>query len=159
MPKIVAAKTINGVEYSIEQMQERDIDAVVLIEQSSATSPWSETQFRSELTNTFSQSFVITSEHGLTAFAVIWSAADEIQIANVAISPSSRRIGLATFLLKTILQSANEKGFNSAHLEVRRSNSNAISLYTKIGFKINGIRKNYYKSPKEDAYLMSAQLT
>ena len=37
-------------------------------------------------------------------------------------------------------------------LEVRESNSNAIKLYEKFGFKIIGIREKYYK--EENAYIM-----
>ena len=156
MPESIAKKTISGVEYSIREMQSNDIADVLKIEQESALSPWSETQFRAELTNTFSKSLIIRKARHIIAFAIVWSAADEIQIANVAISAASRRIGLATFLLQTIIEMARLNGSKTAHLEVRRSNLGAISLYQKIGFEISGIRKNYYTSPKEDAYLMSA---
>ena len=45
------------------------------------------------------------------------------------------------------------------HLEVRKSNQPAIGLYEKLGFTRDGLRKNYYENPIEDAVLMSKRLT
>lgn len=39
-------------------------------------------------------------------------------------------------------------------LEVRESNLNAIKLYSNIGFIQNGIRKNYYLQPFENAHII-----
>ena len=43
-------------------------------------------------------------------------------------------------------------------LEVREGNNSAITLYKKLGYKIDGIRRNYYKEYKENAVLMSKKL-
>ena len=43
------------------------------------------------------------------------------------------------------------------YLEVSRINQKAISLYEKMGFKENGIRKNYY-SNNTDAILYKMEL-
>ena len=43
-------------------------------------------------------------------------------------------------------------------LEVREGNLAAINLYKKMDYKIDGIRKGYYKKYKEDAILMSKNL-
>ena len=40
-------------------------------------------------------------------------------------------------------------------LEVRKSNEPAIALYKSFGFEQNGLRKNYYKNPTEDALIMT----
>ena len=40
-------------------------------------------------------------------------------------------------------------------LDVRSSNEAAVSLYGKFGFTQDGIRKNFYVRPTEDAVLMS----
>ena len=46
---------------------------------------------------------------------------------------------------------------NIIFLETRLSNSPAISLYIKFGFKKIGVRENYYKSKndREDAVIFS----
>ena len=44
-------------------------------------------------------------------------------------------------------------------LEVRSDNYNAQSLYRKLGFKDNFIRKNYYTIEQADAISMIKELT
>ena len=39
-------------------------------------------------------------------------------------------------------------------LEVRESNDSARALYAKLGFLQAGLRKNYYRNPKEDALIL-----
>lgn len=43
-------------------------------------------------------------------------------------------------------------------LEVRESNQDAISFYKEKGFTEDGLRKDYYTDPAEDAVLMSREL-
>jgi len=40
-------------------------------------------------------------------------------------------------------------------LEVRESNTPALQLYQRAGFKKAGVRKNYYSTPVEDALVLS----
>ena len=56
-------------------------------------------------------------------------------------------------MLTMLLRTLKEKGAASVYLEVRASNAPAIALYTSLGFKEYGVRKNYYTSPREDAAL------
>lgn len=44
-------------------------------------------------------------------------------------------------------------------LEVRRSNLVAQNLYKKYGFKMAGVRKEYYSDNREDAIIMWNQLS
>jgi ribosomal protein S18 acetylase RimI-like enzyme len=43
-------------------------------------------------------------------------------------------------------------------LEVRASNSRAISFYQDLGFVATGKRKDYYQAPPEAAVLMEKRL-
>lgn len=45
-------------------------------------------------------------------------------------------------------------GYHAFLLEVRKSNAAAIHLYEKMGFVSEGVRKNFYERPKEDAVIM-----
>ena len=49
----------------------------------------------------------------------------------------------------------SKRGIRTIHLEVRESNHSAIALYRKMGFSEDGIRRDYYESPVENALLMS----
>ena len=76
---------------------------------------------------------------------------DELHILNIAVNKKYREQGLATMLLKKI-----EQIFGCGKLmllEVRVSNSAAMSLYKKLGFKELYRRKNYYPDG-EDAIVM-----
>ena len=57
-------------------------------------------------------------------------------------------------LLKELLAHGSKKSITEFALEVRSSNEAAIRLYQKNGFVLEGIRKNYYRNPVEDACIM-----
>ena len=80
---------------------------------------------------------------------------DEAYILNISVLPSFRRMGIGSLLLKAASKYLKEKNAAFLSLEVRDSNSAAISLYEKLGFELKGIRKNFYEEPKEDARIMT----
>lgn len=90
----------------------------------------------------------------ILAYAVLYLAGDEGDIANIAVLPPYRRTGIGSLLLDTMLQQAKSEGICSVYLEVRQSNTPAILLYLSKGFEEIGKRKNYYRNPREDALLM-----
>ena len=45
--------------------------------------------------------------------------------------------------------------YGTVHLEVRESNTTARRLYQRLGFREDGLRKNYYTEPVEAAVLMT----
>jgi len=79
---------------------------------------------------------------------------EEAHILNLAVHPDFRRQGVATRLMEEILQASKGKNCSGFFLEVRGSNTEAIKFYERLGFKIAGVRKDYYVSPVEDASLM-----
>jgi tRNA threonylcarbamoyladenosine biosynthesis protein TsaB len=86
---------------------------------------------------------------------------DDCALYSIAVKPSHRRQGLAQILFNAGAAWAREVGKTRCLLEVRVSNTSAIQLYEKLGFKRDGIRKNYYPtetSMREDALLMSLDL-
>lgn len=82
---------------------------------------------------------------------------DEMEILRVAISPNYRRLGYGRFLLNEVRRKVIERGITSCYLEVRESNSPAISLYRSFDFMPYGRRSRFYRQPDEDAILMKAQ--
>jgi ribosomal-protein-alanine N-acetyltransferase len=67
----------------------------------------------------------------------------------LAISKKFQNQGLAKRLLDYSFEHLKEKSFS---LEVKVSNTGAIKLYEKFGFKIKKVLQNYYEN--EDGYLM-----
>jgi ribosomal-protein-alanine acetyltransferase len=81
-------------------------------------------------------------------------AADEMEILNLAVDPSSRGRGAGTALLDAALEHGRRAGAARVFLEVRESNADAQRFYERHGFSVAGRRLRYYRQPEEDALLM-----
>jgi ribosomal-protein-alanine N-acetyltransferase len=103
---------------------------------------------------------VVDVDGEAAGFVVICVVLDEASILNIVVHPSRRRRGLALALVRAALAAIRESGGNRCLLEVRESNTAARRLYEKFGFRIDGIRRDYYPAPsgREDAVLMSVHL-
>ena len=82
---------------------------------------------------------------------------DEGYISNVAVTASSRGKGVGSALLKKLDCYAKSNGIKTISLEVRPSNTAAISLYEKFGYKLVGRRKNFYSHPTEDGLILTKE--
>lgn len=142
-------------------MIEADIPDVLIIEGLSFSNPWSAATFRGEVQNegiSFPVVIVHEPDQRVAGYVIYWLIQDEVQITNLALHPDFRRRGIGQTVLKVILKEVYEKGATFVTLEVRSSNTPAISLYRKLGFKVLGTRKGYYGNPVEDAYVMGLAL-
>lgn len=81
----------------------------------------------------------------------------EGHVLSLAVHPDYRRRGVATALMKELLERFKSEGARAARLEVQVSNKAAINLYRKLGFKTISVARGYYPDGK-DAYLMVATL-
>jgi ribosomal-protein-alanine N-acetyltransferase len=94
----------------------------------------------------------------VVGYAVLWFAADEAELGDMAVLPEARRRGLGRWLLDAALAEAARRGARRVYLEVRESNGAARGLYERAGFEAAGVRPDYYSEPKEDAILMTRSL-
>jgi ribosomal-protein-alanine N-acetyltransferase len=79
-------------------------------------------------------------------------------IVSVGVLPEARRLGIATVMMLRAMKAMKVYyGAAEVYLEVRVSNTPAISLYEKLGYRVVGRIPKYY-SDGEDAYLMACQL-
>ena len=99
------------------------------------------------------QNVVFCAENGKAGFAAASVAGDVADVLDIAVTPAYRKQGIGKRLLRTLLDELSSLGVCEVFLEVRASNSAAISLYTSFGFEKCGERKSYYSSPREDALL------
>lgn len=90
----------------------------------------------------------------LLGMGCFWSILEEAHITILAVDPQYHHQGLGQALLYSLLHTACDRGLERATLEVRASNSVAISLYQKFGFKTAGRRRHYYKDNNEDALIL-----
>jgi tRNA threonylcarbamoyladenosine biosynthesis protein TsaB len=133
-----------------------DLAAVDALQRQTFTNPWGAEAIRWELENTdVSRLYVMRDAAGaLVAYCACWMVFDELHINSLAVDVARRRRGLARRLLVQVLAEATEGGANAATLEVRRSNTAARGLYEGLGFTVEGIRRDYYQDPREDAVIL-----
>ena len=116
--------------------------------------PWSENSVGSELTNPLSLWLVALDGDRVAGYVGSQSVMGESDMMNVAVHPDYRRQGIAEKLCLALVDALKEKGNHCLTLEVRASNEPAKALYEKLGFIQVGLRKNYYRNPKEDACIL-----
>ena len=150
---------IKGEErFFIRRMRESDLPAVRAIELLSFSNPWSDSTFRGEIQNT-SVSFpmVVVRRPGdeVVGYIVFWQIRDDVQVNNIAVHPDCRGLGLGEAMMRYAIARTREAGAAFMTLEVRQSNTPAVTLYKKLGFEVMGTRKNYYTKPDEDAFVMA----
>jgi ribosomal-protein-alanine N-acetyltransferase len=137
-----------------------DLDGVLALEEASFNNPTTREWYEEELKRPdVCFIFVLrTPRHIVAGFCAFWLVIDQAHINNLAILPELRGQGLGTQLLEAVIAEAAHLGAVVLTLEVRESNTAAIQLYQRAGFKQVGVRKNYYTKPVEDAHLLSFML-
>lgn len=131
------------------------LDGVAALQAQSFIRPWSIDAIRWELQqNPVARLFLLEDAAYLLGFCACWIVAGEVHINSLAIAPAVRRQGHARRLLRDVFRSASQEGAHAATLEVRRSNTAAVALYTALGFAVEGVRRDYYEQPREDALIL-----
>ena len=131
-----------------------DLDAIHSIEVASFADPWKRDGFRDLILGGNATVVVAESDRGIVGFAVSYAAADEAEIANVAVSKTARRSGTGRALIDHVISDAQRRGATMVFLEVRESNAAARALYAARGFVELARRAAYYENPREDAVVM-----
>ena len=139
---------------TVRQMEEADLGSVARIEASIFSKPWSEEGFRDSLKLPNTVYLVAEQDGSIAGYIGMLCVLDEGEITNVAVAEGFRRQGIGERLLSSLLQAGRKEGVDSFTLEVRESNSSARRLYRKLGCQEEGIRRNFYEKPTEDAILM-----
>jgi len=135
-----------------------DLEEVVSLERASFQHPWKTEHILNEVQSPLSFPLLARLEDGSCAgYICPMLVLDEGQILNVAVHPSCRGRGIGKILLKAALAKLEILGASFVGLEVRPSNTVAISLYTHVGFVTTGIRRAYYENG-EDAVLMKYEI-
>lgn len=142
----------------LRELHAEDAAAVAELERQIFPDAWSE---KSVLETTIlSATTCIAAEKAgrIVGYVLAYRAADEAEIARIAVEKESRRSGVAGEMMSELKNVCREKQVNRFLLDVRESNAAARSFYVKQGFAEDGIRQNFYENPREDAILMSMVL-
>lgn len=143
----------------IRKMEAFDIDRVYDIENQAFFEPWSKKKLIKDLEqNTFLKHFVYEKDGEVLGFYIASLVLDEVEIFTIAVDKDHRSEKIGTRLLDHLMDWSKDAGVKKIWLEVSTKNEPAINLYKKFGFKIMGIRKNYYQKVGEDAYNMLREI-
>jgi ribosomal-protein-alanine N-acetyltransferase len=94
-------------------------------------------------------------------FVMTRLAADVSEILTLGVTEPHRRLGIARQLVTEAARMLAEEGARTLHIEVAQSNTPALELYGKLGFRHTGRRRNYYSlkdGTTEDAVTMMSLL-
>ena len=135
----------------IVRMNESHVSAVAELERQNFSEPWPDIAVRGELTNKLALWLVALEDGEVVGYVGSQTVLQEADMMNIAVADSHRRRGIAKMLVEELIRLLDAYQLT---LEVRASNAPAISLYEALGFRQVGLRKNYYRKPKEDALIL-----
>ena len=141
----------------ITRMNESHVAQVAVLEKMCFSDPWSENSVASELNNPLSLWLVAEENQTVCGYIGSQTVLDETDMMNIAVHPECRRRGIAAALIAELVHQLRERGSHILRLEVRESNAPAIALYEAMGFTRLGLRKNYYRNPKENALILGKE--
>jgi ribosomal-protein-alanine N-acetyltransferase len=151
-------------KFEITPLVEADLSEVVEIEEVTGLNRWGYDAYRRELlTNPGAIMLVarpldvgpLRRTLGFVASALLY---EELHINNIATHPDFRRHGIGSALMSAVLDEGVLRGARQCVLEVRASNTVAQALYVAFGFRVNRRRRDYYRSPTEDALEMLLEI-
>lgn len=144
---------------NIRVMEHSDLPRVLELENLHYPFPWTEGIFQDCLRVNYN---CLVYEHSseIIGYIVQSFAVGEAHILNVCVAESHRERGIGNILVNEAINDVAQKDVFTVFLEVRESNSAAISIYSKVGFVEVGMRKSYYpaKKGREDAIVMAREL-
>jgi [ribosomal protein S18]-alanine N-acetyltransferase len=136
----------------IRRLTYADLPQVIAIERRAFPAPWSLAMFVLELSKP-SGICLAADEDGKLVGYLICSRYDTVwHVMNVAVDPVLQGNGIGTAMLEHLL--AETQDTDRFTLEVRQSNTPAIRLYERLGFRAAGLRRRYYQDNGEDALIM-----
>lgn len=139
----------------LREMLVDDLEQVMDIENDLFAVPWTKEGYFTFLTREDAMFLVVEEKGRILGYCGLLMVLDEGDVTNVAVRRDRQREGIGRFLMNSLLRLAAERGVTTVHLEVRESNKTALRLYERMGFVQDGIRRNYYTEPVEDAVLMT----
>ena len=129
-----------------------DLAAILALESDSFSNPWTAAALAKMLESDVTRLYVVRQQTGaIVGFCACWVIGPELHINTLAVARTHRRKGIATRLVRFVLATT---GVQRATLEVRRSNTAALNLYEKLGFRTTAVRAAYYRNPDEDGLIL-----
>lgn len=145
-------------DVKVRNLLKSDAEQIAEINKKCFTRPWSLEAMKKESKNNLASYKVLEIGEDVIGYGGFWLVMDEAEITNVAVLEEYRGQHFSKLIMVELMKTAKERGANYMTLEVRSKNQVAKNLYKDLGFKMDGMRKNYYNNPKDDCFLMSLNL-
>ena len=142
----------------IKRLVLSDSSAVHGIMEKSFSTTWSVASIENLISGSNAACFGAFEDDVLTGYVFLEWILDEGSLTDIAVLPEYRGRGISLLLMDALMEEAKKQELSFVTLEVRVSNTPAISLYKKYSFAEVGRRSGYYSAPKEDALLMTCNL-
>lgn len=136
-------------------MKEEHLDELSQIEKETFSEPWSKESLRDELDNKNAYFIVAKQNEKVVAYVGLYNICSEGYITNIVVREDYRGNSIGSELMLNILKFAQDNKLKFLTLEVRKSNKLAVNFYNKFQFVSEGVRKNFYRRPREDAIIMT----
>jgi [ribosomal protein S18]-alanine N-acetyltransferase len=145
----------------LHAMATSDLDAVLALEVTAYSFPWSRGNFIDSLAAGYLAWVRRDEQHRLLAYCVAQPGYQETHLLNLTVAPPLQRRGHGRALLMALADWARQRGDAALWLEVRQSNAAGRALYAAAGFAEVGLRRGYYPDlhqRREDAVVMRLPL-
>lgn len=135
-------------------METEDACAAARLEAGCSREPWTQKAYMEALENKNAVYAAAWLDGEMVGCCGFWQSFETADICNVAVAAKCRGQGIAQRMLLFLMTLAKERQVREFTLEVRAGNTAAIALYQKLGFQTEGVRRNFYGNPQEDALIM-----
>jgi ribosomal protein S18 acetylase RimI-like enzyme len=88
--------------------------------------------------------YFVTFAHEIVGVVAFQQRAESLYVSNLAVSPSHRRLGVATYAVNYAARVARKLRKDSLELSVNKRNLPALRLYMKSGFKLKEESRRSY---------------
>ncbi|WP_455258053.1 ribosomal protein S18-alanine N-acetyltransferase [Peptoniphilus asaccharolyticus] len=139
---------MKNMDFNIRRANYEDLDGIHNVESKSFSDPWSKSLFKVAFTDPLTEIWIAETDE-IIGF-MIYSKLFEVSLDNIAVLEEYRGNGIGIKFLEKLLEFSKK---NEITLEVEYDNEAAKSIYEKFGFKIEGMRQDYYGKGRH-AYIM-----
>lgn len=144
--------------FCIERYVPADLDALMEIENEAFSAPWTRQSYEDLAPLESVDIWVAREGEALVGYMLLQHIGEEMELHTLAVKADRRRCGIARDLLLHMIAEAGRLGITRIYLQVRPSNAPARALYTSLGFRVIGLRHQYYQDNAENALVMRLEL-
>ncbi|MBO4449430.1 MAG: tRNA (adenosine(37)-N6)-threonylcarbamoyltransferase complex dimerization subunit type 1 TsaB [Clostridiales bacterium] len=150
-------KTEPSEEYKTRLATLEDVSRIMSLEEDAIPHPWQRNEIEKLITEENKCAFVTEKNGHVVCYIGCDIVLDEGNIGNLVTEEEARGKGFATAIMKRLLEYLKEQGVKHVYLEVESTNTPAVAVYKKCGFKSYNIRKGYFGVGR-DAILMDCEI-